>query len=346
MEPDGWLGVELRHLAALQAVAREGSFSAAATRLGYTQSAVSQQIATLERIVGERLIERPGGPRRVSMTEAGALLVRHAEGIVARLQAARADLAALASGEAGTLRVGTFQSVGARVLPAAIRRFSAAWPRVAVELTEAEDADLLVGLERGDLDLAFADARIGVDAFASLELLRDPYVLLVPADSQLASRGETPALEELGQLSLISYRRCTSTLRFEEELRERGVTLPVVFRSDDNATVQALVAAGMGSALVPRLAVEASDRGVRMLPVGGDVPPRVIVIAWHRERYRSPASRAFVETAAQVCAELEASSRASAAQSGGPPGTQRTSPPASRLAPRARMKSRSDSRLR
>src|SRR5215210_1541087 len=102
MEPDRWLGVELRHLLALEAVAREGSFGKAATSLGYTQSAVSQQIAMLERIVGQRLIERPGGPRPVSLTEAGELLLRHAQAIVSRLEAAQADFAALAAGEAGT----------------------------------------------------------------------------------------------------------------------------------------------------------------------------------------------------------------------------------------------------
>src|SRR5207302_2185085 len=137
MEPDRWLGVELRHFAALQALAAEGSFGRAAERLGYTQSAVSQQIATLERIVGEKLVERPGGPRPVSLTEAGRVLLHHAESIVARLQAAQADLAALASGEAGSLRVGTFQSVGAKVLPEVLRRFRAAWPDVRIELRES-----------------------------------------------------------------------------------------------------------------------------------------------------------------------------------------------------------------
>src|SRR3954469_23796980 len=124
MEPDRWLGVELRHLAALQAVAQAGSFGPgaqagsfgrAAQRLGYTQSAISQQIAALERAVGERLVERPGGSRPVALTEAGRPLLAHADAIVARLKAAQADMAALRQGEAGTLRVGTFQSVGARV---------------------------------------------------------------------------------------------------------------------------------------------------------------------------------------------------------------------------------------
>src|SRR5438067_12600820 len=130
MEPDSWLGVEVRHLAALQALAAEHSFGRAARRLGYTQSAVSQQIATLERIVGERLVERPGGPRPVSLTEAGELLLRHAESIVARIAAAQADLSALSDGEAGVLRVGIYQSIGARVLPELMRRFGASWPAV------------------------------------------------------------------------------------------------------------------------------------------------------------------------------------------------------------------------
>src|SRR6185436_14867203 len=155
-QPDQWLGVEVRHFAALDAVAREGSFGRAADRLGYTQSAVSQQIATLEKIVGETLIERPGGPRAVSLTEAGELLLRHAEAIVARLEAARADMAALRAGETGALRVGTYQSVGARVLPVVMRRFLADWPGIELGLSEpATDPDLYAAIESGSVDLAF-----------------------------------------------------------------------------------------------------------------------------------------------------------------------------------------------
>src|SRR5919199_189644 len=198
MEPDRWLGIELRHLLALEAVAREGSFGKAAASLGYTQSAVSQQIAMLERIVGQRLVERPGGPRPVSLTEAGRLLLTHAEAIAARLAAAQADLTALSGGEAGVLRVGVFQSVGQRILPELMRRFLKAWPKVEVALTEsADDAELLSLVERGDLDLAFADLPLTDGPFDSVELLRDPYVLVVPADSELAHRGSAPPLREL-----------------------------------------------------------------------------------------------------------------------------------------------------
>ena len=117
MQTDSWLGVELRHLLALQAVAEEGSFGRAAQSLGYTQSAISQQIAALERIVGQRLIDRPGGPRPVTLTDAGTLLLTHARAINARLAAAQADLDSFGNGDSGPLSVGTYQSVGARVLP-------------------------------------------------------------------------------------------------------------------------------------------------------------------------------------------------------------------------------------
>ena len=305
MGADGWLGVELRHLAALQAVAEEGSFGRAAERLGYTQSAVSQQIAALERIVGQRLVERPGGPRPVSLTEAGDLLLRHAAGIVARLQAAQADLAAFAEGSAGTLRVGTYQSVGARVLPRLLREFRESWPKVDIQLTEAaDDGHLLDLVERGELDLCFVMLPVEEGPFATLELMSDPHVLVLPADSPLARRRRTPTLREVAELPLIGFRQCRSLHQVETRFRDAGLEPRVVFRSDDNGTIQGLVAAGMGAALVPLLSVEPGQEGVAVVGLA-DVPPRLIGIAWHRDRYRSPAARAFVERAEAVCALIE-----------------------------------------
>jgi DNA-binding transcriptional LysR family regulator len=307
MEPDSWLGVELRHLAALEAVAREGTFGRAAVSLGYTQSAISQQIQTLERLVGERLLERPGGPRAVSLTEAGALLLRHAESIIARLHAAQADMAALSQGQTGALRIGTFQSVGAKVLPNVMRRFLAAWPHVELELTEsASDDDLLRLIERGELELAFAMLPTLEGPFESQEILRDPYVLLVPADHELGGLERT-SIAELGDLTLIGNRACRSTALAEGELVQRGVTVDVAFRSDDNGTVQGLVGAGFGAALVPLLTVDPNDARVRVLEIEPEIPHRRIALAWHRDRHRSPAARAFAELAAEVCAEVEAS---------------------------------------
>ena len=307
MEPDRWLGVEVRHFAALEAVAREGSFGRAAESLGYTQSAISQQIQTLERLVGERLLERPGGPRAVSLTEAGRLLLRHAEAVVARLQAAQADMSALASGEGGRLRIGTFQSVGARVLPAVMRRFTAAWPHVTVELTESSsDEELLRFVERGELDLAFAMPPLFEGPFESLELLADPYVLLVPAEHDLAAATRA-SLTDVGDLTLIGNRACRSTALAEGELAQRGVHLDVAFRSDDNGTVQGLVGAGFGAALVPLLAADPKDERIRVLELDPEIPPRRIALVWHRDRHRSPAVRAFVDVALEVCADVAAS---------------------------------------
>jgi DNA-binding transcriptional LysR family regulator len=313
MGSDGWLGVELRHLAALQAVAEEGSFGRAATRLGYTQSAVSQQIAALERIVDQRLVERPGGPRPVSLTEAGELLLRHADGIVARLKAAQADLAALAEGSAGTLRIGTYQSVGAHVLPRLLAEFGQAWPGVEIQLTEsADDGHLLQLVERGELDLTFVMLPVGEGPFAAAELMEDPYVLVVPADSPLARRKHPPSLKEVASLPLIGFRQCRSLYQVENRFRDAGLEPRVVFRSDDNGTIQGLVAAGLGAALVPLLAVETGAGGTAALALT-DVPPRRIGIAWHRDRYRSPAALAFVEHARDLCSRVEREQTAAAA---------------------------------
>jgi len=302
---DGWLGVELRHLAALEAVSTEGSFGRAAERLGYTQSAVSQQIATLERVVGERLVERPGGPRAVSLTEAGRLLLRHAEAIGARLEAAQADLAALRAGEMGSLRVGTYQSIGARVLPEVMRRFKLDRPAIELQLTApTTDPELFAMVESGDIDLAFCALPLGEGPFEALELMSDPYVLVVPGDHDLAAR-RSASLLDLDDLPLIGSGTCTSGFVIEEKLRQDGQELHYAFRSDDNGTVQGLVAAGYGVALVPLLSVMPGDPRVKVLGLEPAMPRRRISVAWHRDRHRSPAARTFVELAQEVGAEVE-----------------------------------------
>jgi DNA-binding transcriptional LysR family regulator len=301
MEPDRWLGVELRHLAALEAVATEGTFGRAADKLGYTQSAISQQIATLERIVGERLVERPGGPRPVTLTEAGRVLLGHAESIVARLQAAQADLAALASGEAGSLHVGTFQSVGAKILPEVMRRFRAAWPDVEIELRESHlDSELTDGVERGDLDLAFVQLPVDNPSLETLELLRDDYVLVTAKDSPFATAKRPPSLREIADQPLIGYRTCRTTEIVLDQLRTTGIEPRFVFRSNENGVVQGLAATGVGVALVPRLAVDENDETVKVVELGPKIAPRIVGIVRHRDRYHSAAAKAFAATALEV----------------------------------------------
>jgi molybdate transport repressor ModE-like protein len=306
MDFDRWLGIELRHVAALQAIAEEGSFRAAAERLGYSQSAVSHQIATLERIVGAKLIERPGGPRKVFLTDVGRLVLRHSEAILARLHAAHADTATMVAGGLGRLRVGTYQSVADRLLPVLLRRFQRARPRLEVSLIDSSsDDELLAYVDRGDLDLAFALLPLPEGPFAFAELMHDPWMLLVPADSPLAARDEPVALDEVAHLPLIGARRHRCWMEVDAHFRVCGLEPQYGFRSDENGTVHGLVAAGMGVGIVPQLAVDPHDRRVVALPLGLEPSPRVIALAWHRDRYQSSAAEAFVNLAGELCAELE-----------------------------------------
>ena len=304
---DRWLGVELRHLETFDAVARAGSFSQAALKLGYTQSAVSHQIASLERIVGVRLLDRPGGRRPVSVTEHGKLLLGHAERVLAMLSTAEAEMQNLVTGRE-RLRVGIFQSVGARVAPALLKYFSTRDPDTVIELTERGwEADLLGELENGHLDLTFASLPLEDGPFQYVELMEDPLVLAVPADSELAKERSSLTLEELAEIPVMTYRRCRRTAQLSEEMQSRGLRLQLRHPSDDNNTLLALAAAGVGAAFVPRLAIEPAYLGVSVAEIDLPVAPRVIVIAWHQDRPLSAASERFVTIAGRVCSAIEKS---------------------------------------
>src|SRR5258706_11074728 len=125
MAGEWWSGIELRHLVALDAVAREGSFRRAATHLGYVQSAISHQIAGLESLTGKRLIERSRGTRPLALTEAGGILLAHADAVIARMRAAQADLAALDGDGVAALRVGATPDLLARLVPSLLRLYGA-----------------------------------------------------------------------------------------------------------------------------------------------------------------------------------------------------------------------------
>jgi DNA-binding transcriptional LysR family regulator len=306
MNTDRLGGIEVRHLMALRAVDQTRSFSRAAERLGYAQSAVSQQIASLERAVGLRLVERPGGPRAVSLTEAGTILARHGERILARLGAARADLEALAAGAAGTVRVGTFQSAGARVLPAVLARFREAWPQVKVEVAERQSDDELCELvAAGQLDLTFGIERLDAPraAFDRIELLHDPYVVLAPPWSRLAGRDEVDLAELDGEDIVANQIGSCCEPGIQRMWRDAGAVPNIVFRTDDNLTLQRVVGAGLGHAVVNELTVEPGvDAGAAVVIPLRHAQTRCIALYWQRDRYRSPAARAFAEIAGEVCA--------------------------------------------
>lgn len=187
-----------------------------------------------------------------------------------------------------------------------MRRFVAERPGVEVLLTESgSDRELLDLLERGELDLTFSVLALPEGPFEGVELMRDPYVLLVASGDPLAMAGGSPALGDLAGLSRIGFRTCVAGERTDEFVRRKGVELRTVFRSDDNGTVQSLVGAGMAAAPVPLLAAHPADPRVAVLPMSGEVPDRLIALAGHRGRSLSPAARAFIACAREICTGLQ-----------------------------------------
>ena len=313
--PDNWTSVDLKHLRALRSIAETGSFWAAAESLSTSLSTISDHLAALEALVGQRLIERSRGRRSVELTEAGRLLLGHAAAIESRLRAAEADFRAYAAGVSGSLRVGVYQSVSNRVLPSVMRRFTERWPGVEVTLDEGNDDNVLVAaVERGELDLTFAIEPLPDGPFEVRRLMRDPYVVVTSSSSSLPAR---PSVGDLDGLPMIGYPHVKHQDQAEEFLLSRGLRPHVAFRSHDNGTVQAMVAAGLGFALAPLLAVDVDDPRTRVEQLVESVPPRVLVMAWHRDRYRPPSAAAFVETAVGVGEEIERAHAAFLSNAGG-----------------------------
>ena len=300
-------GFEIRHLVALRAVVEEGSFGAAATRLGYTQSAVSQQIASFERVVGAPLFDRPGGPRKVRLTRAGELMHQHAVVILARVAAARADLSAFAEGDAGTINIGIFQSIAVRTLPPIIGRLREDAPGLRIELTEQDETRLLAeALVAGDLDVGFmlevavADRPIDV-----LGAWSDQFLVMSPVAERLVPDGAPVPVSMLDDPPMIGQHAnnsCQALL--ERHLGAVGVAPDFTFRTGDNSAVQAMVRAGGCHAVAPRLTIDLDDPGISVHTIEPPLPDRRIVLAVPSGRPRSPAVERFAAIASEVCDEL------------------------------------------
>jgi DNA-binding transcriptional LysR family regulator len=294
---------------------------------------VSDHLLALETLVGQRLVERSRGRRTVELTDAGKVLLGHAEAIESRLRAAEADFEAYAAGVSGSLRVGIYQSVANKVLPEVLRRFKARWPEVDIQATEeSNDIALVEAVERGALDLSFAMAPIPDGPFAVRELMHDPHVLVVAAREARAWRH--PRAADLDGAAMVAFQLGRYQRITEEFLAGLGVRPRFVFRSNDNSTLQAMVAAGLGVALAPLLAVDENDPKVRLLPMVEPIPDRILLVLWHRDRYRPPAATAFVDTAVAVASEVERAHDAfiarAAARSRTPARARRPRRPASR----------------
>lgn len=291
--PDRWLNVGVRHLTALSTIAHEGSFREAAESLGYVQSAVSQQLAQLERLLGTRLVERSRGTGPVTLTEAGALLLEHVDEILARYERAQEDLLTLSDGLGGRLRVGMLPWVATAVLPRVLPSYAQRCPEV--EVLPAEDADdtlLLAALLAGELDLAICELPLTEGPLACEELLEQPPALLVAVGSPLALRATPVTAADLDDLPLVAHEHWRGERAVLDWLAARGSVPRVVFCSEHGATVRSLVAAGMGAALAPGPAAERVDADTVALPIE-QAPAQTIAIAWHAQRPQSAAADAF-----------------------------------------------------
>jgi DNA-binding transcriptional LysR family regulator len=283
-------------------VAREGSFRRAARRLGYVQSAVSQQVAYLEARLGQRLLDRGRGSSTVTLTDAGELVVHHAGEILAQFRAAQADLTCLTDGLSGTLRVGIFERIATRLMPAILTSFTQAWPQVRVVPTEcATDSSMFSLVESGAVDLAFAEFPLAEGPFDSCLLLTDPYVLLVARDSALAATRRQPTWAQIGALPLIASNGRPG--QYEVQLRARGIEPKVAFRSDTSTAIRALVGAGLGAAIVPSLAADLQDPTTVVIALR-DLAPSRTMLCWQRHRQHRPWVDGFREIALDVAARV------------------------------------------
>ena len=302
---------EVRHLQALVAVAETGTFGKAAEALGYTQSAVSQQIAALERAAGTVMFDRPGGARPVQLTDAGTVLLGHARQVLSTLRTAAVDIESIARGERGRLRVGLMQSVGTQILPGLLRRFAIERPEVQIELVEAHDPiDLLVMVANQELDIAFSGELEPIGPFVTRHVLDDPFVLLVPNTPEWQARSHI-SLDEVAERPLVGNRN--PSCAGEAALAFGHRTPTYAFQSDDNSTIQSCVAAGVGVSLAPMLTIDLDDPTTRIIEVEPPVAPRTITVSWHADRRPSALVDAFVEATAAVCAEVAAGLAASRA---------------------------------
>jgi DNA-binding transcriptional LysR family regulator len=292
--------LDVRRLRVLSQVAARGSFSAAAEALSMTQSAVSQHVAALEREVGLTVVER--GTRPVELTEAGHALVRHARAILGRLDGAEQELGEIAGRRRGRLRFGSFPTALATLAPSAFAAFRRRHPDVTLILVDDHLQRLLPRLEGGELDLALIYEHDALPEVAARELdrtllLEDEFRVLLPARHPLVRRTRRLKLTDLrgepwvGGAPNSAWHRITS-----HACRQAGFAPEPAFASDDYTTVQALVAAGLGVAVVPGLAAAHPLPGLEVRQLASGAPVRRISVARPRDGYRGPAVRTMIDS--------------------------------------------------
>jgi DNA-binding transcriptional LysR family regulator len=305
--------LNVARLRILREVAYGGSVSAAAEALSYTQSAVSQQIATLESEAGMALLERH--PRGVTLTAAGQTLVGHAEGILARVDAAEAAMAEISGLRGGKLRMASFPTAGAQLMPHAIATFRSSYPDVELTLTEGEPEEIAPRLRRGELDLALLYGFDGVGTPApakarTVTLLEDPMYLALPRAHALAGRDRV-RLQELRDEAWIQTSNSSPCARHVVRCcHAAGFEPRVSFHSDDYQTVQGLVAAGVGVALIPELALSVHREDIVIRALAPTPPLRHVFAAMTAGAHLVPAAPVMLTVLQATAAEFTRERRA------------------------------------
>ncbi|WP_445151544.1 LysR substrate-binding domain-containing protein [Baekduia sp. Peel2402] len=299
--------LDVRRLRVLREVASHGSFSAAAEALSYTQSAVSQQIAALEREAGAQLVERSA--RGIKLTDPGRALVAHADAILARLADAEEELLAINGLRGGRLRIAAFPSACAALMPQAIATFRDRHPGVELSLTPAEPPEGLTLLRAGDVDVALAIEATGPPArtdsadLDALTLLDDPMYIMLPRDHPLAGSSRLKLADLADEEWMIGSGRttCPDTSIFLRACQAAGFEPRMAFNLDDYNAIQGFVAAGMGISFIPDLAlINLRDDLVIRSFGSGRAPVRRIVAVTLSDSYRSPAKQAMLDVLVEV----------------------------------------------
>lgn len=298
--------LDVRRMRVLREVAVRGSFSAAAEALSFTQSAVSQQIAALEREAGTLLVQR--NARGVRLTEAGEALVRHAEAILARLAEAEAELEAIAGLRGGRLRLAAFESAAASLMPLAIAAFRAAHPGVELSLILAEPEHSLPLLKSGELDLAIGfDSRVRAEAegIARRHLLSDPMFLVMPADHPLARKRHLRLADLADDPWIAGTCDCECNRLINRACMIAGFEPRIAFETDDYTAMQGFVAAGVGVSMIAELGLTSVRDDVVVRELGRDTPVREVYAAVAADAYRTPATEAMLDILAGVAESYE-----------------------------------------
>jgi DNA-binding transcriptional LysR family regulator len=300
--------LNVNRLRVLREVAARGSFSAAADALSYTQSAVSQQIAALEAEAGTTLIERRG--RGLRMTAAGEALVRHADGILASLDAAEAELSAIAGVRGGRLRMASFPTAGATLMPLAIARFRAAHRAVELTLAEGEPEDTVPRLLAGEFDLALVFEFTGLGPLSHpgldrLDLLEDPMYVALPVNHPLAARAALDLEQLAGDAWVQTAAQSPCARQVVRACHAAGFEPNVAFESDDYLTVQGLVAAGVGVALIPELALSNVREDIAIRALSPESPARRVMVLTPGEPHLAPAAGAMLSVLGDVARRYE-----------------------------------------